>query len=194
MTHPFAPAQATDVAALCRAHPLAQIVSQSPDGFVSTPLPLLAEENGAGRVVSLLGHFALSNPQVAALRASPRALLIFAGPHGYIEPGWVSAPRWAPTWNYAQVEFETEIAFVPEENDRAVRALVAASEPTWTVDALGDRYQRMLRSIVAFRATVLFERARFKLGQDESDTSFAEIVTALGDSPLARLMRDQSRR
>jgi transcriptional regulator len=47
----------------------------------------------------------------------------------------------------------------------------------------------MLPHIVAFRATVIRAEAKFKLGQDESATSFDEIVAALGDTPLSQMMR-----
>ena len=52
----FVPRAAGDVAALIAAHPLAWIVSNGPGGFVSTPLPLLAEYQMAlhGDVMALI--------------------------------------------------------------------------------------------------------------------------------------------
>lgn len=197
MSNPFGPHAPGDVAQLVHAHPLALIVSHGTAGFASTPLPLLPVLDDEGSVVELFGHFGLSNPQVAILRANPRALIAFQGPHAYIRPQWVSRRSWAPTWNYALVRFETEIRFVPEENDRAIADLVNAMEgdaaDRWRTEFMGERYERLVRHIVAFRARVLATHATFKLGQDEDPGTLAEILAGLGQSPLAELMREQNR-
>jgi len=57
---------------------------------------------------------------------------------------------------------------------------------------MGARYETLKRMIVPFDATVLEQRARFKLGQDEKDAVFAEITAALdrsGADTLAAWMR-----
>lgn len=197
MSNAFSPRAPGDVAALVTANPLALVMSHGPAGFASTPLPLLPVLGEDGAVVELFGHFALSNPQVAIARANPRALIVFQGPHGYIRPQWVSRRSWAPTWNYALVRFETELRFVPEENDRAIAELVDAMEgdaaDAWRTEYMGERYERLIRHIVAFRARVTGTHATFKLGQDEDAGTLAEILAGLDGSPLAELMREQNR-
>lgn len=194
---PFAPRSPADIARLVRDHPLAMLVSQGAAGFAATPLPLLLETGESGEPVALIGHFARSNPQVAALEADPHAVAIFQGPHAYVSPRIVAKPGWAPTWNYAVVRFQVELAFQPERNDAAIRALVAAMEGrdpgAWTVDAVGPRYARLIQHVVAFRARITATHATFKLGQDEDAASFDEIVAGIGDPALATLMRDQRR-
>lgn len=194
----FIPRGRGDIAALIAAHPLAWIVSNGPAGFVSTPLPLLAECDGEGRVVALFGHFAKRNPHVAALEADPRAAILFQGAEGYVSPRLVSNPTWGPTWNYAVVRFETEVVFVPDETPCAVERLGAHLEGTgpdaWTVAEMGARAVPMLEHIVAFRAWVLSEQATFKLGQDESAQTFAEIVARHPDAALADAMRAAARK
>ena len=78
----FEPRSDADLVRLIEEYPLAWVVSRGDAGFGATPLPLLGETNAAGRIVSLFGHFALSNPQVAQLRAAPAATILFSGPHG----------------------------------------------------------------------------------------------------------------
>jgi transcriptional regulator len=194
----FSPGVAGDVTALIAAHPLAWIISNGPTGFVSTPLPLLAECDGEGRVIALFGHFAKRNPHVAALEADPRAAILFQGAEGYVSPRLVSNPTWGPTWNYAVVRFETEVTFVPEETPSAVERLAAHLEGTgpgaWTVAEMGARAAPMLDHIVAFRARVLSERATFKLGQDESAQTFEEIVTRHPNGALVDAMRGAARK
>lgn len=188
----FVPRDGADVAALVEAYPLCWIVSAGPAGQAATPLPLLVERDADGGVAALFGHFALSNPQVALLRQDPKAMILAMGPNGYISPRLVSNPTWGPTWNYAATRFDVDVALVPEENDSALRRLAAfverdAAEP-WTVEKMGPRYADLSRYIVAFRATVVAEQARFKLGQDENPATRAEIVAGLSDRTLADWM------
>jgi transcriptional regulator len=185
----FAPRSHEDIARLVADHPLAWVVSRD---FRATPLPLIAETDASGAIVSLLGHFARRNAQVAALQSDPEALILFQGPQAYISPRLVSSPTWAPTWNYAVVRFDVTVAFVPEETGVAVRRLAYHLEREqlnpWRIEALGGRYGELLKRIIAFRARVRSMRATFKLGQDESRATFDEIVAGLGDTPLASLM------
>lgn len=182
-----------EIATFVREQMLGLVVSSVGEETLTTPLPLLTETDATGTVTSFLGHFALSNPQVELIRRQPRALILFQGPHAYIRPGWVSRPGWAPTWNYVLAQFEVSLALLPQANDDAIRALVTALEgdapESWRVEQVGQRYASMVRRVIAFRAAVISSRARFKLGQDESDETFMQIVAALGDGPLARMMR-----
>ncbi len=120
----FEPRTEADLLQLIAEYPLAWVVSVGGAGFGATPLPLLAEPDAAGTIVSLLGHFALSNPHVAMLRTAPQATVLFMGPNGYLSPELVSKPDWAPTWNYATAQFDVEIELRPQENARALEQLV----------------------------------------------------------------------
>lgn len=160
----------------------------------ATPLPLISETDTAGRVVALFGHFALSNPHVEQLRASSAATILFSGPQGYISPEAVSQPQWAPTWNYVVAQFNVEIEFVPQQNDlalmRLVRKMESGRREPWTIARMGARYAQLAPRIIAFRAHVRSKNARFKLGQDETPRSRAEVINALGETDLAGWMRD----
>lgn len=190
----FEPRSEADIIRLVTDNPLAWVVSPDDLGFAATPLPLLPETDAAGHLVSLLGHFALSNPQVAALRRKPEAAILFMGPQGYISPEHVSNPGWIPTWNYAVARFDVRIAFVEAENDAALARLVETMErdrqSPWPIAAAGDRYAGMAARIIAFRAHIERHQTRFKLGQDERPETRREIIAALGNSPLGGLMAD----
>lgn len=190
MSTVFTPRSPHDVLDFVKTQMFAQVISASPGSYYVTPLPLLASADADGQVVEFFGHFARSNPQVEAVSTDPRVLILFQGPHAYISPAWVSQPGWAPTWNYAIAQFEAEVCLVPEQNDCAIRELSWAIEGDgWCPAAMGERYERMLVHIVAFRARVTASEAKFKLGQDESETSFHEILQGLGDGPLVRQMQ-----
>lgn len=189
----WSPRNAAEVAALVASHPLAWVVSGAP-AFHATPLPLVADLAEDGSVAALVGHFALRNPQVEALKAHPRALVLFQGAQGYISPELVTQPQWAPTWNYAVARFEVEVTLAPEDNGEALDRLIAHVEgdhpDRWTVAKMGERYEPMSRHIIAFRAQVLSCDATFKLGQDERPESFAQILAGHPDAALVAAMRE----
>ncbi|MBB4839859.1 transcriptional regulator [Sphingomonas kyeonggiensis] len=191
----FAPRRSGDVARMVRQEVLGLVTTHDCGGFISTPLPLFAELDEAGEVRMLVGHFAKANPHVARVVATPRAHVSFFGPHAYISPSMVSKTDWGPTWNYRLAQFEVDIMLEPGNEDRVIRTLATLLEGTeeggWTVERMGPRYADLVAHVVAFRAKVVRSSTRFKLGQDESMTSFQEILAALGDTPLSRAMREQ---
>lgn len=186
----FAPRRPRDIVALIDRNPLAWVVSRD---FDATLLPLLAECDAAGTLTSLLGHYPWRNPQVAAFGADGSALILFGGPQGYVSPTLVSEPAWGPTWNYAALRIVADVEFVPAETETALRRLSGHMEPdgAWRVEAMGTRFHRLATKVVAFRATILSCEATFKLGQDESDEAFADIVGRHADAGLVRAMQDQ---
>jgi len=193
MNRSYVPRQSSDVTRLVEAFPLCWVVSGGAADRLATPLPLLPERAPDGGVQSLLGHIARRNPQQAALEEDPRATILCMGPQGYVSPELVSNPTWGPTWNYAVVRFEAEVEFVPHETgaalSRLARALEGDSHGAWTPDRMGTRYEQLKPRIIGFRAHVRETHARFKLGQDESDETFAEIVQGLAGSDLAEWMQ-----
>ncbi len=184
----FAPQSEEQVLRLVLSHPLAWVVCLDAGGFRATPLPLRPRTGGGGRIEALEGHMARSNPLCAALQRDARSLVLFSGPQGYISPSWVSNRTWAPTWNYAVVQFVVTIAFdeTPARLDAHLNDLATAMERgrpgAWHPSEMGARYETLKRRIIPFEAKVLEQRARFKLGQDEHDTVFADITEGLGRS------------
>lgn len=192
MSGVFDPPSAEAVIELIEAYPLAWLISDADEEFAATPLPLLPETNADGVLVVLFGHMALSNPQTATLRQSPRALILFQGPQGYMSPEPLSNRDWAPTWNYAIARFTVTVEFVPEENDRALQLLLDKMEAgrprPWTIAELGERYHSLKQHIVAFRAHILKADLKFKLGQDERAQTLHELIGGAEDATLARWM------
>ncbi len=183
-----------DVSALIAEFPLAWVTTRNArNAEVATLLPMLANLDAEGRVVSLLGHMARRNPLYAALEAEPKATLLFTGPQAYVSPGLVSTPTWAPTWNYAQIRIEADIRLRPdlghEALERLTRVMDATDQTGWRPRDVGDRYAAMEGAIIAFEADVTRLTAKFKLGQDETDPSLAEILAAHPDPVLVRWMR-----
>jgi len=192
MANAYVPREKSDVTRLVAAFPLCWLLTGGAEDRLSTPLPLLAEPADDGSVRSLLGHIPRRNPQLAALENDPRATILCMGPQGYISPKLVTNLTWGPTWNYAACRFEVDVEIVPDETDAALRRLAEALEGSggdaWTPERMGPRYETLKQYIVGFRAHVRETHARFKLGQDEAEGTFAEIVEQLGNAELAEWM------
>lgn len=197
-TDRFAARGPQDLRELAARSPLAWVCSQGPGGQLSTPLPLQPVFAPDGRLVAIEGHFARANPQVAALRADPHAWILWMGVQGYVSPSWMADRTQASTWNYATARLRVRVVF-DDDADAIVRhlsALVAQHEAgranAWHVDEMGARLAQLAQRIVAFRAEVVERHERYKLGQDERDDVFADILQGLaadGQDELVRWMR-----
>ena len=187
-----------DAIQLIKRQPLAWIISYK-NPIQATPIPLLPESVDHSRLKSLTGHYARSNPQVADFQKDPFASLLFMGPNGYISPSWFDDRTQAPTWNYACVNISARIEFLDNEKDLdpIIRNLVKAMEMSrnnaWGVDEMHERYELLLKKIIPFRAHVLELDSQFKLGQDERDDVYHDIIKGLSNennNALIELMKD----
>jgi transcriptional regulator len=192
LTSPLYRPSDAEIEALVRDNPFASMCSQGVGQLDATPLPLLLDRDAAGGW-SLLGHFGRSNPQVGALRASPRALVVFQGPHGYISPSWLRDRTQAPTWNFAMVQFQVDVEFdaspgaAIEAVNRLAAVLEAGRPRAWSPEEVGERHARLAQGVVAFRAQVMEVAAKFKLGQNESGDVLADILQGLQDTGQSTL-------
>jgi transcriptional regulator len=185
-----------DAARLVDESPLAWVVSGTGADFRATLLPLRPVLDAERRVTHLVGHFARGNDQYRKLLESPRAAILFVGPNGYISPSWMRDRTRAPTWNYASVQFLVEVAFF-DDPERLHAHLVDLTRHVergrpdeWAVEETAERYEKLLRGIAGFEARVVETREKFKLGQDERDSEFTDIMAALDDDALRRWMAD----
>ena len=188
-----------DLVDLVAGHPLAWLCSVGPQGLQATPLPLLLKHDDAGRLIAVEGHFARANPQVQALQQNPEALLLWMGVQGYVSPSWLSDRTQAPSWNYASAQCRVRVTFANDESaltahlDELARRFEAGRPQAWQVAEMGPRLQLLAQRVIAFRAEVVELRERYKLGQDERDDVFGELLNGLDDSdggdPLAGWMR-----
>lgn len=187
-----------DLLRLVREQPLAWIVSGGGENFRATLLPLLAQTDAEGRLVRFTGHFSRHNDQLQLLKRDPRAVILVLGTNGYISPSWFADKSQAPTWNYVSAQFVVDLRFfdTPEAIEAHLRELVntmeaqaprGADQIPWDVDQMGRRYFVRSPVIVGFEAQVHAVRPKFKLGQDERDDVFSDIMAGLNHGPAADL-------
>ena len=188
----FAPQSQEDIERLILEYPLAWVVSPGAD-VRATLLPLQAVKDAA-RMTGLIGHFARSNPQVQLLQREPRALVLFLGAQAYISPSWMTDRTRAPTWNYVSAQFIVDIEFFekPAEIEAHLRTLVGTMESgrsaAWTIEDMGARYRTLSSRVIGFIAHLRETRAKFKLGQDEPDGVFGDIMLGLERENSAELL------
>ncbi len=181
----------TDILRFAAENPLAWIVPAA-DPADAILMPLLMETGAEGAPVTLLGHLPRSGLLTSRLRENPRATCLFLGPHAYIPPGWISKPGWAPTWNFVSLKVTGQIALDDALTEPAVRALTAHMETRagsdWTVEQVGPRFEGLLKGIIGFLMQIETLQPRFKIGQDETRASHAEIHAHLSGHPLQSWM------
>jgi predicted FMN-binding regulatory protein PaiB len=196
-----------DLLRLMRQQPLAWIASGSGESFRASLLPVLPQTDAEGRIVRLAGHFSRFNDQLQLLMRDPQAVVLVLGTNGYISPSWFADKSQAPTWNYVSAQFAVHMHFfdAPEAIEAHLRQLVntmeaqaprGADQIPWDVDQMGLRYLVRSRVIVGFEAEIREARPKFKLGQDERDDVFSDIMAGLKHGPTADLqawMRDYNR-
>jgi len=185
MSDKFSSRSPRDLADLVRSQPLAWIVSGAAGNLATTVLPVQLECDESGQPARLLGHFGRNNDQWRQLQAAPRATVLLIGPQGYISPSWFEDRTQAPTWNHASAAFdiEVEICDTPDDAEALLRGLVDDMEDgrpaAWRLEDMGARYLKLAGGIVGFRARILNVASRFKLGQDERDDVFTDILHGL---------------
>lgn len=172
-----------------------------PQDVLAAHVPFVLDE---GRV---LAHLVRVNPLARHLGSGPaRALLIVAGPDGYVSPDWYGEAQLVPTWNYVAVHLRGELRLL---EDTALRPILdrlsensetrLAPKPPWKTDKVDDRLlARMMRRIIPIELSVHTVDSTFKLNQNRSDTARAGAAAALaaGGTPgmetraLAALMEE----
>lgn len=188
----------TDLAAIhatIRACRLPTLVTNTAEGLIATPLPLLFDPE-EGEHGTLYGHLAKANPQ-ARLPAVGDAMALFSGPDAYVTPAWYANKpvdgKVVPTWNYVAVHAygPLEIFDDAERLGGVVRRLTDRHEmgrdAPWSVDdAPADFIAAMLKGIVGVRLPITRLDAKTKMSQNRRDVDRAAVAAGLAASPDAR--------
>ena len=196
MMGPVAPhfqPQPSDVLDLINRHPLAWVVG--PD-LSAIPLPIRPTLNGDGELAGFHGH--MPRRLTGSFDDDPTVLLLFSGAEAYLSPSWFANRRQAPTWASQSAAFRCSIRFIeePDALRESLSDLINSQEEGrangWSLKELGERYQQLARFIIPFRCEILESRIAFRLGQDEDEQTFADVIAGLvseGNAEFAALMQ-----
>jgi transcriptional regulator len=188
--------------AAIRRDPFATITSLVDGALMATHLPFLIEP-GEGQPEGTLGtlhaHMARQNPHWKSFDGTQEALVVFAGPHGYISPTWYEKPSPAvPTWNYVAVHVYGKPVIV-DEPDRT-RAHLAHLADTfegegphrWSMADQPDSFiDGMLRGVVSFAVPITRIEGKAKMSQNRPLEDRNRVIAALrarGETALADAM------
>lgn len=196
--HPARPFHVTDEAAL-----LAQLavqpfvtVTAAPDGRPRVAhAPVVVRRLAGGLALDF--HLSRGNALTPFLAEGFRATLVSLGPEAYVSPDWYESADQVPTWNYVTVEAEGPVAAMDDDGLVALLDDLSAQEearllpkPPWTRDKMSPgRFETMTRAIIGCRLAVERLEGTFKLSQNKGEADRAGVIGALGDHPLARLIR-----
>jgi transcriptional regulator len=160
-------------------------VTMTAEGPVATHVPMLLAPD-EGPFGTLHFHLARANPQWRHATDAP-ALVIFAGPDGYVSPSWYPAKaehgRVVPTWNYVTVH----AAGTPDiyEDTGRLHALVtrltdrhesARADPWAVSDAPPAYINSQLRAIIGVALPITSLTGKWKLGQNRSAADRAGLL------------------
>jgi transcriptional regulator len=129
-------------------------------------------------------------------------LVLFTGPHCFINANWYTEPGVGSTWNYMTVHAKGKISFFDEEGTRnAVKALsdkYAGTSTMASFDNLPKEYiDHMVKAIVGFSIEVEELDNVFKLSQGRNEASQRNIIEELmkrGDENSRMIAREMIRR
>lgn len=192
--HRFGPLGPSDLRDLVERHPLAWLVASGTGTPRATLLPLLLHGTEDGQPLAFEGHLPRVHPLVADLTAAPEALLLFLGPNGYVSPSWMADRTQAPTWNYASAVCRVAVRFLdrPDALAAHLAALVTCHERgrphAWSIAEMGARFETLAARIVCFQARPIEIHERYKLGQDERDGVYADILAGLAQGAPSALL------
>lgn len=186
---------------LIRSHPLATLITESPDGPVADHIPLRLADDGA----HLSGHVARANPLWKTHPAEHPVLAIFHGPDAYVSPNWYPSKREhgkaVPTWNYVAVHVRGRLRIIDDpawlraELARLVDAHEAPLPEPWRLaDAPADYLDKMFAAVVGIELSIVSIQGKWKLSQNQPAANRDGVIAGLrtggaaGGEDVAALM------
>jgi transcriptional regulator len=194
-TYPrFAAPSQRAITELVRQHPFAIVVSARPgQAPTASHLPLIlppgVDPEASLVGVQMLGHMGRKNPHWQQIAEVGTVLLIFSSSHGYVSPQLYDFSPCAPTLDYAAVHLTGHAELIESTAGAldVVTATIDALEdqrPTrWDATASREYHQRIVAGVVAFRVRITDQQAMFKLSQDMSETTRANVREDFDSGP-----------
>ncbi|WP_426032130.1 FMN-binding negative transcriptional regulator [Caulobacter sp. DWP3-1-3b2] len=197
--HPAQPFRVEDRATLLgfiAAHPFVTLAAAVRGRPFTAQAPVVIRHLGDGEV-ALDFHLSRGNVLSPYIVQGFRAVALATGPDAYVSPDWYAGEDQVPTWNYLSVEAEGSVAGLNDVELVALLDDLSAQEearllpkPPWTRHKMSPgRFEAMTRAIIGARLLVDRLEGTFKLSQNKGEADRSGVVAALGDHPIAGLMR-----
>lgn len=189
-----------EVKRLIRENPWATIVSSTARGLVASHYPVILEETDDD-TISIVSHVGRPDEKLHEL-GEHEVMVIIAGPHGYISPGWYHDEKsgFVPTWNHVTAHLYGVPQLLSEaENFDVLDKLVDHFEDRMpnpiSLDIDEQAARRIALGTVGLRLVVTRFDARAKLSQNKPPEVVDRIIDELqageqySNPDLAREMR-----
>ena len=171
---------------------LAAVVEGRP---VVAHAPVVARRLADGLALDF--HLSRGNALAPALAVGFRAVAVSLGPEAYVSPDWYDDKDQVPTWNYVSVEAEGPVMALDDVGLVALLDALSAQEEgrllpkrPWTRAKMSPgKFEKMTRAIIGARLTVERLEGITKLSQNKPQADRVGVIDALGDHPIAGLMR-----
>ncbi|WP_165189332.1 FMN-binding negative transcriptional regulator [Caulobacter soli] len=197
--HPAKPFHVHDrvtLLAFIAAHPFVTLAGAVGGRPFVAQAPVVIRELDFGEIV-LDFHLSRGNALAPFVVQGFRAVALATGQDAYVSPDWYGSEDQVPTWNYVSAEAEGLVAPLSDAEFVALLDDLSAQEEArllpkapWTRDKMSPgRFEAMMRGIIGCRLSVERLEGTFKLGQNKAEAERAGVVAALGDHPVAELMR-----
>ena len=152
--------------------------------------------------IFLEGHMMRKTDHHVAFEKNNNVLVLFTGPHCFVNANWYTDPGVGSTWNYMTVHAKGKISFFDEEDTRnAVKTLsdkYAGTSSQASFDNLPKDYiDHMVKAIVGFSIEVEELDNVFKLSQNRDEVSQRNIIEQLrkrGDANSAAIANEMEKR
>jgi transcriptional regulator len=191
----FHEADAETLLALFARRPFATIAA-APDGRPRIAhAPVVIRRVGAGLALDF--HLSRGNALASFLADGFAGVAVGLEAEAYVSPDWYTSADQVPTWNYVTAEAAGPVAALDEAGLIALLDDLSAQEesrlapkPPWTRRKMSPRrFEALLKGIVGARLAVERLEGTFKLSQNKDAADRAGVAEALGDHPIAGLMR-----
>ena len=176
------------------------ITGMGEDYPVATQIPLAIKIKD-GKIF-LEGHMMKKTDHHLAFEKNNSVLVLFTGPHCFVNANWYTDPHMGSTWNYMTVHAKGKITFMDEEGTRnAVKAVsdkYAGTTSESAFDNLPKEYiNHMVKAILGFTIEVETFENVFKLSQNRDVASQKNIIEQLkkrGDANSAAIALEMENR
>lgn len=177
---------------LIHAHPLATLVTLSPDGLSANHIPLHFHADGSP-LGCLVGHVARANPLWQDTDPATEVLAVFQGPDTYITPSWYATKqetgKVVPTWNYAVVHAHGRLLVHddPMWVRRQLEAMTAQHEAArpepWALDDAPREFtDRIMQAVVGIEIRITRLQGKWKVSQNQPAPNRATVIAGLQGS------------
>jgi transcriptional regulator len=181
-------------------NPFAFITGMGENYPVATQIPLAIKTEGDK--IFLEGHIMRKTDHHLAFEKNNNVLVLFTGPHCFVNANWYTDKQMGSTWNYMTVHAKGKMSFMDEEGTRkAVKAVsdkYAGTDTASAFDNLPKEYiDHMVKAIVGFSIEIESMENTFKLSQNRDKDSQKNIIEQLrkrGDANSAAIAGEMEKR